>query len=134
MSGSEQKLLPILENIEGMKELVPENKNKSIYFLTNNGYLQYIGQSINMRTRIEGHKSRGEIEFDKVNYISGIELEDIDALEMTLIVALKPPMNKFTNQAIAGTAHITKYGLDQLLDWNPDPLGDKHREMLLGEE
>lgn len=134
MTDLNDKLMPILDNCEAIKELTPPDRNKAVYLLTNNGAIQYIGQSIRPHTRIESHRAEGKIGFDKAHYIPGVDADDADMLEMTLIIVLKPQYNKYINLALADTNIMAKYGLQQLSAWSYDTLENKHRRMLLGEE
>lgn len=61
-----------------------------IYFLARDNVLQYVGQSVNILSRISFHKN--EKEFDTVYYLPW-PADDLDAPEAALISILRPPLN-----------------------------------------
>ncbi len=64
-----------------------------IYFLTLNNSIIYIGQSINIKTRIGGHISNRLKPFDDVFFI-GYSLDMLADMEMYHIFKHNPPLNR----------------------------------------
>lgn len=60
-----------------------------VYFLIKDKVIVYIGQSINIASRITQHRDK---EFDSVSYVA-CEKSELDILESLYILAYKPPLN-----------------------------------------
>lgn len=98
--GALKKYAP--ENIRKLKNLksfgLSENIKKSgVYFLCDNGFLNYIGQSINIRNRVYTHIRDGKKKFDSVYYIT-IEEISLSQIEKVLINKFAPPLNIVHNR------------------------------------
>lgn len=60
-----------------------------VYFLIKNKKIVYIGQSINIASRVTQHRDK---DFDSVSYVS-CDRSELDVLESLYILAYKPPLN-----------------------------------------
>lgn len=60
-----------------------------VYFLIKDNEIVYIGQSINIASRITQHRDK---EFDSVSYVA-CHRSELDVLESLYILAYKPPLN-----------------------------------------
>lgn len=82
---------PVLE-----KEIVDAAKLEhsavaGVYFLVANDCVVYVGQSVNVYTRIQQHKA--DKQFQSWTYIR-CNPSELDALEAIYILLLRPPLNK----------------------------------------
>lgn len=97
MNGNLSDIAPVLSQTRF--SLVPESalieKSLSygdacgVYFLIKDMAIVYIGQSINIASRITQHRDK---EFDSVSYVA-CEKSEMDILESLYILAYKPPLN-----------------------------------------
>lgn len=74
-----------------------------IYKLYNNGVVVYVGQSINVFSRVKAHKTDKLIDFDFYKYFF-CDKHDLDTLEKALINKYKPIHNGTKKNKKAGTA------------------------------
>lgn len=81
-----------------------------IYFLVHNNIVIYVGQSIDIYTRISSHKNKKE--FTSAFYIECPE-EELKCTEDYYIIALNPPLNKTHELA----KHYNKYKIN-IRDYN----------------
>lgn len=78
-----------LEKIEiNPKDLKELKIAKGIYFLLQDGFVIYVGQSVNLHRRIPQHNYQ---KYDKALYIETDG--DLDAIERKLIAMLQPAWN-----------------------------------------
>jgi hypothetical protein len=63
-----------------------------VYLLLFRGEVVYVGQSLNIESRIQGHLGRGDKLFDRALWIE-VAAEDMDAYEGALIRAFSPKLN-----------------------------------------
>jgi hypothetical protein len=63
-----------------------------VYLLLLNGEIIYVGSSLKMPERVNGHRTNGR-PFDQVFYIA-TTADEREALERTLIKAIDPPQNR----------------------------------------
>jgi hypothetical protein len=76
---------------EVIRAAVPARTFVGIYFLLHNGEVVYVGQSVDMLTRIARHRREGR-EFDAYTYLT-CDKADLDRLEAAYIAAFMPWMN-----------------------------------------
>lgn len=74
--------------------LIPVQPVSGIYFLSRGGAIVYIGQSMNIYSRIAAHEK--DKEFDSACYFHCAR-EDMDDIERTLIQSFQPEYNKVHN-------------------------------------
>lgn len=72
------------------------NTPPGIYFLCKNDKIQYIGQSVNVASRVMQHIREGMKDFDNVFFIT-CNVSRLTELESSLIKYLTPPLNKKDN-------------------------------------
>jgi hypothetical protein len=85
--------MDFLNQIIGTKVFrVNERPIVGIYFLCEKRTIVYVGQSINIFSRISSHRSEGEKRFDSVMAIR-CKKENLSAMESALIAILKPRYN-----------------------------------------
>jgi hypothetical protein len=64
-----------------------------IYFLINDGVINYVGQSVAVENRISSHRVDRRIPFDRV-FVLKSKREKLDVMEAYFIDKLKPPYNR----------------------------------------
>ena len=87
------------ENVENKS--IPLNMYKPIcgvYFLKLEGVIVYVGQTINLISRIQTHEKDDAKEFDEVSYIEVAPCE-LAIVEMLYISKLRPRLNMVGNQS-----------------------------------
>ena len=87
----------ILNAVQGLRALPESPRFRGIYFLCDQEAVVYVGQSIDIATRITAHRDKAAIgrvkHFDRVFWIE-CERKDLDWLETFWIEKLKPRDNK----------------------------------------
>lgn len=71
---------------------MPMKANCGVYFLIKHQEVVYVGQSINVLSRLSRHRRDGLIDFDSFNVIPCHETE-LDELEQSYILAMMPLYN-----------------------------------------
>lgn len=79
-----------------------------VYFLYHGAVLQYIGQSVNILSRVGQHKADGK-EFDSFTFIR-CDGADLDALEIACIKMFRPVLNVANSAAPVGMKRISQFG------------------------
>lgn len=79
-----------LRQIPGLVDISNELRRSGIYFLCEDNELLYIGQSVNVLSRISTHHHAGK--FNRVIFMAWPP-DDLNSVEGALIRALKPPLN-----------------------------------------
>lgn len=74
-----------------MRSAIPAPSFTGIYFLIQNGEIEYVGQSVDILHRISRHKREGK-EFDSYAYLV-CEKDRLNELEALYITALMPWLN-----------------------------------------
>lgn len=82
--------LPSYERI--IKESANYKLSFGVYFLVKESEIVYIGQSVNIASRIATHYSEGRIEFDRYCYVP-CDRSNLNAIESLYIHMFKPVMN-----------------------------------------
>ena len=74
--------------------VAPGSRIPGVYFLISKGEVVYVGQSVNVYSRITSHKSRDEYKrYDEALFLP-VPKSDLNDLEVALIHALKPRYNR----------------------------------------
>mgnify|MGYP003124676236 CR=1 FL=1 len=74
--------------------VAPVSRIPGVYFLISKGEVVYVGQSVNVYSRITSHKSRDEYKrYDEALFLP-VPKSDLNDLEVALIHALKPRYNR----------------------------------------
>ena len=97
LSGNLSDISPVLKQTNFCLVPISEIVRKSssygnvcgVYFLIKDSEIVYIGQSINIASRITQHRDK---EFDSVSYVA-CHRSELDILESLYILAYKPPLN-----------------------------------------
>ena len=79
-----------LKQIPGLVDITNETRRSGIYFLCEDNELLYIGQSVNVASRISTHHHSGK--FNRVIFMAWPP-DDLDNVEGALIRTLRPPLN-----------------------------------------
>jgi len=79
-----------LQQIPGLIDITGEFRRSGIYFLCQDNDLLYVGQSVNVSSRISTHHHTGK--FNRVIFMAWPP-DDLDSVEGALIRVLKPPLN-----------------------------------------
>lgn len=91
-----------------------------VYFLIKSGRIVYVGQSVQVATRIESHKNTKD--FDSFSFIT-CDVRELDYLESFYIFKFSPPLNgRMSNGAISAPLsfdEIAKYRQEVLTDARP---------------
>ena len=79
----------------------------SLYFLTKNGNIQYVGKSSTFGSRVTQHireleKGKKDYFFDGVTVLGIEDKGSLDIAEIRMILAIKPPGNKTVGQYAPG--------------------------------
>lgn len=96
----------LLSNREIALKSIRLEKTVGVYFLLHDSEVVYVGQSIDVESRIRSH--RAEKEFDSYHVIA-CQQSELDALESAYIFYLQPKLNSRSNTSIR--APITIYGM-----------------------
>ncbi|OLF36556.1 hypothetical protein BTW00_05585 [Psychrobacter sp. C 20.9] len=107
LTGNLSDIAPVLNQTKF--SLVPKSalikKSKTygdacgVYFLVKNNEIVYIGQSINIASRITQHRDK---DFDSVSYVA-CHKDELDILESLYILAYQPALNGSNGNGITGT-------------------------------
>ena len=88
---SDYRKVPVpLREIVGLCDVTSEIVRTGVYFLCREGVVLYVGQSVNVASRIHDHYKRWE--FDSTLFLPW-PADDLDRLEGALIRALRPSFN-----------------------------------------
>lgn len=79
-----------------------------VYFLYKGAALQYVGQSVNVLSRVGDHLAQKK-EFDSFTFIR-CERDDLDALEIACIKLFRPVLNVANSAAPVGMKRVSQYG------------------------
>lgn len=77
-------------SIEGIEGLKPYTPTPVVYFLCRDGAVMYVGQSVNITSRLQAHVPSKA--FDSV-YVLPCSAENLTTLETHWIETLRPPLN-----------------------------------------
>lgn len=77
-------------------KIIPIKPTVGIYFLFKGDEIVYVGQSLNIFHRVEGHKAEGSKEFDSACFFE-CPVDKLDEYEIIAIRALAPKYNKAHN-------------------------------------
>jgi excinuclease UvrABC nuclease subunit len=83
-----------LDKFDALKHLEREEENYKVYFLLRNEEVIYIGQTINIRQRINSHSLEGRIDYDDVYYIECNENQHVNIVEAKYIKKYNPIYNR----------------------------------------
>jgi len=83
----------VLSKDEILKRSNPFKRICGIYFLISANKIVYIGQSVDIYSRVAGHKKEGKKRFSRMAYIEA-SVEKIGGLEMAYKSEYKPKYNK----------------------------------------
>lgn len=98
--------------IDILEAAVPTTHAPAIYFLMRNGEVTYVGQSIDVLSRIARHRREGR-QFDAYSYME-CPREDLDRLERVYIRALVPEDNmSFGNRDFTKRPPSRQRGADE---------------------
>lgn len=90
-----EELPKALSLIPGIRQLDLGLLGEGIYFLCKEKEVVYVGQSVNIPSRVTTHRNEGQKIFNRVYFLRCPEHE-LDRLEAQFIKTLKPRLNKVT--------------------------------------
>lgn len=93
---------------EILEKSVRYKAKRGIYFLIRNLEIVYVGQSINIPSRIQTHLNEGSKKFDRVSYVY-LEHEDLDYFETAYILKFRPYYNKSVNGSLCCPMPIKEF-------------------------
>lgn len=107
LTGNLSDIAPVLNQTKfsliPKDALVKKSKNYGdacgVYFLVKGNEIVYIGQSINIASRITQHRDK---DFDSVSYVA-CHKDELDILESLYILAYQPALNGSNGNGITGT-------------------------------
>lgn len=83
-----------------------------VYFLIADGAVVYVGQSVNLASRVHSHEST--IQFDRVLFLK-VPRSELDAVERAFIYALTPKLNtRVTHPGRGHRAVLARFGASGL--------------------
>ncbi len=82
-----------ISEVSGIKKLEDSSVLCGVYFLFTHRELVYIGQSINIRSRIAGHQQNSKIDFDSVFFIE-VDADKLIEIENDYIIRYDPKYNQ----------------------------------------
>jgi hypothetical protein len=83
-----------------------------VYFLIREDRVVYVGQSVNVTSRVGSHVSEGQKRFERAIYLP-VPLSDLDGVERAFIRALRPEYNGTANNGdpdLIDEEWLAKYG------------------------
>ncbi len=92
-----RKMPECLREVKGLYDITGEYNRSGIYFLCQEDELQYVGQSVNVHSRVGQHNKK----HNQVLFLPW-PADDLDRIEGALIRYLKPPLNGRGNRTQGG--------------------------------